>query len=185
LRRAELSDYEQIVNLQNRNGLDGSRARANWLEFWLKNPAYKRRGGSWPIGWVLEHSDSKLVGWLGNLPSAYYFAGEELVCATASPWVVDEPYRAYSMLLLDRFTRQADVDLLVNSTAGPTAGPVSNLFGYSKVPVGIWNKSAFWITNYPDFLRVSLTMKGVPLAQNLGYALGGVLFLRDYLKVRE
>jgi hypothetical protein len=184
LRQAELRDYEQIVAIQNRNGL-GSRAHENWLQFWLNNPVYRRHGGSWPIGWVLENADSKMVGWLGNLPSAYYFAGREVICATASPWVVDEPYRGYSMLLLDRFTRQTNVGLLVNSTAGPTAGPVCNLFGYSKVPVGTWDKSAFWITNYPEFVRSTLSMKGVPLAHNLGYPLGAALFLRDYCKAEH
>jgi len=131
---------------------------------------------------VLENSDSKIVGWHGNLPSAYYFAGRELLCATSSPWVVDRPYRGYSALLLGHFTRQPAVDLLVNSTAGHTAGPVFNLLGYSKAPVGSWDKSAFWITNYPEFLRIALSMKAVPLARQLGYPFGAALFLRDHFK---
>jgi len=181
LREANLEDYEQIVAIQNRNGL-ASRARENWLGFWQDNPVYRRRRATWPIGWLLEDTDCKIVGWLGNLPSAYYFARREVLCASASPWVVDESYRGYSMLLLDRFTRQKDVHLLVNTTAGPTAGPVCNLFGYSKVPVGDWDKSAFWITNYCGFLRVTSSMKGVPLAENLSYPLAAVLFLKDYFK---
>jgi hypothetical protein len=50
------------------------------------------------------------------------------------------------------------------------------------VPVGSWDKSAFWITNYPEFLRIALSMKGVPLAQHLGHLSGAALFLRDSLK---
>jgi hypothetical protein len=182
MRQAKLGDYEQIVALQNRNGLR-SRPHENWLDFWLNNPVCRRRGGSWPTGWVLENSDSTIVGWHGNLPTAYYFAGRELLCATSSPWVVDKPYRGYSTLLLGHFTRQPAVDLLVNSTAGFTAGPVFNLFGYSKAPVGSWDKSAFWITNYPEFLRIILSMRGVPLAQRLRYPLGAALFVRDHFKV--
>jgi len=181
MRQAELGDYEQIAALQTRNGLR-SRDHENWLEFWLNNPVYRRRGGNWPIGWVFENADSKIVGWHGNLPTAYYFAGRELVCVTSSPWVVDKPYRGYSTLLLGHFTRQADVDLVVNTTAGASAEPVFHLFGYSKVPVGSWDKSAFWITNYPEFLRIALRMKGVPLAQHLRYPSGAALFLRDYFK---
>jgi hypothetical protein len=181
MRQAQLGDYEQIAALENRNGLR-SRAHQNWLKFWLDNPVYRRSGGSWPIGWVFENSDSTIVGWQGNLPSAYYFAGRELLCATSSPWVVDKPYRGYSTLLLGQLTWQKGVDLLVLSTAGPTVGPLSDLFGYSKPPVGTWDRSAFWITNYPEFLRITLSMRGVPLAQSLGYPLGAALSIRDHFK---
>ena len=94
----------------------------------------------------LKTRDLKIVGWHGNLPTAYYFAGRELVCVTSSPWVVDKPYRGYSTLLLGHFTRQADVDLVVNTTAGASAEHSTSLRDFKRVPVGSWDKSAFSIT---------------------------------------
>lgn len=53
---------------------------------------------------MLKNEESKIVGWLGNLPSAYHFRGRELISASVSPWVVDESYRSHSVLLLEQFT---------------------------------------------------------------------------------
>ena len=184
LREANLDDYQQINAIQTRNGLE-SRNRENWLAFWRDNPVYKDLGGRWPIGWILEDADTKTVGWLGNLPSAYHFRGSKLLCATVSPWVVDESYRAYSTLLLDRFTRQKEPDLRIISTAGPTAGPISHLFGYSKAPVGAWDQAAFWITHYRGFVKAVLSTKIAPLAGIVAQPLAVTLFLRDWLNIRR
>jgi hypothetical protein len=181
LREATLDDYAQITALQSRNGL-GCRARDNWRSFWQDNPVYRRRNGTWPIGWLLQKIDGKVVGWLGNMPSAYYFKGKELLSASASPWVVDAEYRGYSILLLDYFTRQKNVDVLINSSAGPKAGPPCKLFGYSKVPIGQWDKSAYWIANYRGFAEIALRMKALPRVQALTYPLAAVLFLKDYIR---
>ena len=178
LRQANFDDYEQIAAVQARNGL-GSRSRQNWLAFWQDNPAYRQRAGKFPIGWVLEDAQSRIVGWIGNLPSTYHFRGTELLSVTPSPWVTDESHRSYSVLLLHRFTRQKDVDIRMFTTGGPTSGPVSRLFGYSKVPVGSWDKSAFWVTNYFGFVRAALSRKGIPLARSLTYPVGAALFLKD------
>ena len=182
LREANLNDYEQIAAIQIRNGL-ASRPRENWLAFWQDNPVYKQYEGRWTIGWLLENEQGVIVGWLGNVPSIYHFRGKELVCATMSPWAVDQPYRDYSNLLLDRFSRQKDVDLFLITTAGAAVGPVSRLFGFSKVPVGTWNRAAFWITNYRGFLQIALSMKAFPLARCASYPLAAALFFRDWFKV--
>jgi hypothetical protein len=179
LREATLGDYEQIAAIQTRNGLS-RRTRENWLAFWRDNPIHRQHEGKWPIGWVLEDTENKVVGWIGNLLSTYHFRGSNLLSATPSPWVVDEPYRSYSLTLFNRFTTQKDVDLLMNSTAHTS---ISRLFGFLKVPVGSWDKSAFWITNYCGFMRMTLSTKAVPLATGLSYPLGAALAFRDGFRI--
>ena len=56
-----------------------------WRAAWLENPLWPRLQHGWPIGWVLEDSDDRVVGALTNVPSLYHFKGKELICATPAP----------------------------------------------------------------------------------------------------
>jgi hypothetical protein len=47
------------------------------------------------------------------------------------------------------------------------------------VPVGTWDKSAFWITNYRGFSQRALTMKSAPLAKVMSYPVSAALFCWD------
>ncbi len=177
LRETTFLDYAQTTALHLRNGL-AIRSREEWMRFWTENPVYKRRGGQWPIGWALE-IDGELVGSIGNIPLAYQFKGRELCVAAACSWAVDGHYRPYSMLLLDRLMRQKDVDLVISTTVSSSAEPVFTFLQSSKMRVGTWNKSGFWITNYPGFSRIALRKTSIPFATLLAYPLSAVLYCRD------
>ncbi|MCU1335689.1 MAG: hypothetical protein JWO19_1270 [Bryobacterales bacterium] len=177
-REACFEDYDQIAALQSRNGL-ATRSREEWTALWKGNPAYEQRRGQWPIGWVLEAESGTLVGFIGNVPISYSFKGQELVAATSISWVVDPNYRRFSMILLDRITRQKDIDFAISTTVSANAEPGYRTFHWSRVPLGAWDKSEFWITNYRGFLQCVFRMKSLPLAGPLSYPAAAALFLWD------
>jgi hypothetical protein len=162
-----------------RNGLN-ARPYDDWIGLWKTNPAYERRGG--PIGWVLENRDGALVGTIGNTPGEYRFRGRDLRSASASDWAVDEPYRRYSLTLLDVLTRQPGVDLLVCSTVSAASEPAYRPFGWSRVPAGNWDASDFWITNYRGFSRALAALKSMPFAGTASCLVSAGLFCVDRLK---
>jgi hypothetical protein len=174
VRSASLSDYEQVAALQIRNGLT-ARSYEDWITLWQDNPVYEQWGGDWPIGWVLEGENRDIVGWVGNIPSAYQLGKRRLLAATPWSWVVDGSHRGYGMLILNRLLRQKHVDLFVCSNVSSVSEPFTPRLRLSKVPLGAWNKSAFWITNYRGFARIALKTKTVPLATAMVYPLSAAL----------
>lgn len=180
-RETSFDDYPQIAALQMRNGL-ATRSYEDWMALWKCNPVYKQRKGQWPIGWILETKDGEIVGSIGNIPLAYHFRGRELTGAAACGWVVDSPYRGYSMSLLGRLTGQAGIDLVVSTTVSSSSEPALTVFQWSRAPVGTWHKSAFWITDYQGFVRSVLSMKSVPWAETISYPVSAALFCRDRFK---
>jgi hypothetical protein len=184
VREASAEDYDQIAALQIRNGL-ATRPYDDWMALWRGNPVYEPHGGQWPIGWVLETESGEIVGSIGNVPLAYHFRGRELRAAAPCSWAVDARYRAYSMLILDRLLRQEDIDLFICSTVSAMTEPVFRVFQLSRVPLGTWDKSAFWVTNYRGFSQSALSRKSVPLAMVISYPVSAALFCLDRLKGAE
>jgi hypothetical protein len=174
VREASIEDYDQIAALHVRNGL-GTKSYADWMALWRGNPAYEQRGGQWPIGWVLESESRSIEGWVGNVVSAYQFQGRRLCAATPWSWLVDARHRGYGIFILKRLLRQKNVDLLVSTNTSAVSDAISPYLGFSRVPVGAWDKSAFWITNYPGLAQIVLKMKSVPLAATIAYPVSAAL----------
>ena len=181
LREASFEDYAQISQLHARNGLT-TRSQPERMALWKGNPVYEKLRRGWPIGWVLETEDGAIAGSIDNVPFAYHFRGRELLAAAACSWAVDAPYRSYSMLLLDRLTRQENIDLAFSTTVSSNAEPVLKICQWSLAPVGSWDKSAFWITNYRGFVRSVLNVKSVPMGQIISYPVSAGLFCWDRFK---
>ena len=164
VREACIEDHGQIAALQMRNGLSAKSYR-DWTALWCRNPVYQQWEGRWPIGWVLETERHEIVGWVGNLASAYQFNGQRLWAATPWSWVVDADHRGYGLLILNRLLRQKYVDLVISSSVSSVSEPFAKYLGFSRVPTGTWNKSGFWITHYCGFAQIALKLKRVPLAR--------------------
>ena len=138
---------------------------------WINNPAYIQVRTVLPIGWVLENEDNRIVGYLGNIPLFYELNAQRILASVAHAWVVDEQYRPYSLMLLDEYFSQEVVDLFLNATVGPEASNSFAVFQSQPVPQGEWDRTAFWVTNYQGFLTSWLTMRTIPFAKPLGFAL--------------
>ncbi len=185
IRETRPEDYVSIAALHRRNGLT-IRPFQQWLALWSGNPAYEARGdGNWPLGWVLETERGEIVGSIGNLPLDYEFRGRKLSAATAYGWVVDEAYRSYSVMVLNRFMRQPGIDLFVFTTVGDKAEPIySSGFQLSRAPVGCWDRSIFWITNYRGFAKSALNHRKVSFGGALCYPAAAGIYAWDQLQAR-
>jgi hypothetical protein len=183
LRPATSEDHAQIAALQTRHGLEAE-SYEEWTHQWANNPAYAENLGHWPIGWVLETGDGEIVGYLGNIPLAYELDDRRLNVMTGRGWVTDRRYRVQSLGLLNESLRQKYADLFVYSSAGPSTSRVLEAYGLSRVPVGSWDKSVFWITNYTGVGASLLAMKMPAAPRIAAYPAGAALFIADQFRRR-
>lgn len=181
LREAQFDDYSQVVALVRKFHLQIETYEA-WTHLWKDNPTYCEMNGKFTIGWVLEKDRHEVVGYLGNIPLTYELEGKALIAATTRCWVVETRYRAYAPLLLSTYFQQRNVDLFLSTTVNSQAAPLYSKFQGIKVPVGAWDRSVFWITNYQGFAESLLRKKGYLTASALSYPLSLSLFLRDQVK---
>jgi len=180
LREARFEDHAQIAALVSKYHLYFE-DYAGWTHLWANNPAYRGIEDNFPIGWVLE-SDGRISGYLGNVPANYEFEGKSLLSAATRAWVVDEAYRTYSPLLLGTYFQQRNVDLFLSTTVNAQSAPAYSVFQGLRVPVGVWDRALFWITDYSAFVESFLRWRGGGLLKALSYPLAGGLFLRDRVR---
>ena len=180
IRDAVFADYPKIVALEARYGLL-PKSYEEWTHLWTDNPA---RPAEWTIGWVVENANKEIVGYVGNVPSSFEFQGRKLTAASGRGLVVDEQYRSYSFPLFSRFFNQSNVDLIVNTTVNLNAVKLHELFHCERVPVGAWDRSVFWITDYRGFAAKLAATKNLPLPNLLGYPIQAALAVKDRLRRR-
>jgi hypothetical protein len=177
VREASFQDHAKVFELQSRYGLQES--YRSWVHLWVENPVLKGLKG-WPIGWVIENeSEQSVVGYLGNIPQIYEIGREKVIAAASRAWVVDERFRSYSILLLDKFLSQRNAQLCLATTSNSKASPIVEAAGGLQVPVGAWDEADFWITNHREFVAGILAMKRVIFGRYLSYPLGACSRLAD------
>jgi acyl transferase domain-containing protein len=160
VREAVFTDYEKIAALLVRNGLV-VKGREEWEHLWRSNPVYQQHSG-WPIGWVVEHGQD-IVGFLGNIPLKYHFKGRQILASGLHAFALDSSHRGLGLVLLNRLLEFApDVEYFVGSTANSNSSKVLDRLGVGRMPVGDWEHSSFWITNYDGFVRSALSKKRWP-----------------------
>jgi hypothetical protein len=178
VREVSFDDYPDIRLLKSRYGLE-SENYEEWAHLWEGNPAYKEVSAIWPKGWVLEAANKRVVGYLGNIPLSYQFKDQRLIAAASHAWVVDSRYRNYSILLLHRCFNQQNVDLYLCTSANRQSSGILSVFNSSRVPVGAWDQSIFWITHYRGFAASWVAMKTAPLVRPLSYSLSRAFLSRN------
>lgn len=183
LREASCEDYTQIAALESRHGLIVS-SPERWRDIWLTNPEYRNLQGCWPIGWVIEDEQGQIVASIGNVPLQYELAGRRILAVSGHAWVADLPYRSKALSLLDRVINQRDVDLYLNNSVNPESANAVSALDCARVPVGLWDESAFWITNYQGFIEGLLATKAKGLAKPLSYPFSAAVFLTDRLTTK-
>ena len=160
VREADFTDYEKIAALLLRNGL-GVKDREEWEHLWRGNPVYQQHS-SWPIGWVVRHNH-EIVGFLGNIPLNYHFKRRQILASGLHAFALDSSHRGLGLVLLERLIQSAPaVEYFVGSTANANSSKVLDRLGVGRMPVGDWENSSFWITNYDGFAHSALSKKRWP-----------------------
>lgn len=160
IKEASLDDYEKIAGVTLGSGL-GIKVREEWKHVWTGNPVRKKYP-DWPIGWVVRDRE-KIVGYLGNIPLSYRFKGREILGSGLQGFALEPSHRGLGLLLLNRLLEFApQVEYFVGSSANANSAPVLDRIGISRVPVGDWQNSSFWITNYDGFVASAISKKGLP-----------------------
>jgi hypothetical protein len=177
LRAARLEDYTQIERLESSHGLL-TLAEHDWRALWVDNPLRPRLGPDWPIGWVLEDPDHRIVGSLENLTTLYAYRGREIIAVTGRGWVVSADYRPMALWLMDEYFNQ-NADLFINTTVNSLAVDAFGAFGSVRVPLGEWESGAFRVTGYRGFAAAALRIKGFPLPRLLAFPAAMALRLKD------
>lgn len=158
LREARFDDYRSIAALESRFDL-AIKPHREWLHLWQGNPLYRELKSSWPIGWVLEDEDGRIVGSMGNIPLLYQLGGKRIIGATGRHWVAEPAHRSKSILLLERLITQPNIDLYVNTTVSRASLPAVIALGCSRMPVGVWDEAGYWIPSYWGCLRSVVATK--------------------------
>ncbi|MBV9233234.1 MAG: hypothetical protein JO030_04270 [Candidatus Eremiobacteraeota bacterium] len=179
LRPATFDDYQQIVGLETTLSADVP-SEAQWRLRWTGNPLWPTLEQRWPIGWVMEAHDGKIVGSIGNIPLRYYFRGEPLVATTGRGWVVAPEYRGFALWLLEERFNQSNVDLFIDTTISPLALAAFDAFAL-RVPVGDWETIAYFVTGHRAFATRALQKLNVPLAPIWATLAGPALRLKESL----
>jgi len=161
IREARIDDYAQIAAVVERNGL-GFKSEEQWRHLWLDNPIYQRLQDC-PIGWVACTPDNRVVGYLGNVVTGFSIEGDPVTCISSYALAVDPPYRRLAGFIGRRCRNQKNAELHIITSANSKSfamaeGPMTG----SRVPVGDWQNSVYWITNYVGFAASALAMKGLP-----------------------
>jgi acyl carrier protein/GNAT superfamily N-acetyltransferase len=179
IQEASLDDYEKIAAVILDSGL-GVKAREEWEHVWTGDPVLKKHP-DWPIGWVVRNN-GKIVGFLGNIPLSYCFNGREILAAGLHAFALEPSHRGLGLLLLNRLLEFApQVEYFVGSSANPNSSAVLDRIGVSRIPVGDWENSSFWITNYDGFVSSAISKKGLPDS----LASAGSVALQIYNKVAK
>jgi hypothetical protein len=152
LRQASFEDYRQIASLESRYGW--ARSFELWTHLWLGNSLYRELEAGWPIGWVVEDENKQIVGTIGNIPLPYQFEGRRVIVASGRAQVVEPAYRGAALLLMDRVINQPNIDLYLNNTVDKSVADSFSLFRCPRVPVGLWDEAAFWVTSFRGILPI-------------------------------
>ena len=184
LRRANFKDYEQIAQLESSYGLD-VRSYGDWTHLWLGNPACRALKSDWEIGWVVEDQQHRIVASLANIPLAYEFQGKPILATTGKALVAEPAYRSASLLLLDQLIHRTAADLYLNNTVGASSAASVELFGIPRVPVGLWDRAAFWVTRYSGFFESYLAFRNFRQPKLWSPPLAAAAFLRDAFRSRR
>jgi len=157
IRIANYGDLKEIRSVCDRNGLVDNKVINE--EIWKTQPATKKCS-SFPIGWVLEDNNNKIVGVFLNFFMDYTLNRYTFKIAIGSSWAVDKKYRSkYSVRLLRRFIYQEKVDLIIVNTASDTVGKILKAFKFKDIPIQDYSEVIYWILDYPKFIKSAFIKK--------------------------
>ncbi len=127
-----LSDYENIVKLNQRNNLT-SLKKNDWENIWNKNPFLLESKIPWKLGWKLINTENLLVGVILNIPFIFKYQGINYLAAVCNNYVIDKEFRSFSLKLRHLFLNQNEIDLYITNTANEKSQEIMEAFKAKKI----------------------------------------------------
>jgi hypothetical protein len=158
VREVDFDDLESVAILTRSVGWDAPTVES-WKRLWIDNPSLHVGAPRINRGWVLEEG-SRVVGFLCNLAQLYNFGGHALLAAIAADLVVAREFRGQAFQLVLAYARQANVDLLLNTTAAPHMSKIFQFLKFDPIPQPHYNRSIYWVLRTAHFLNSGLRKKG-------------------------
>ena len=159
LRQATLPDFPEVMALKQRWGLIWDSA-SDWDRMWRQNPALRFLDSEPILGWVLE-ADSRIVGYLGNIPLLYRYGSETLRAVAGTSMVIEPAYRSGAVSLIAAFYRQRSVDLYLTTTAIEAVGKLTRAFKASVLPQADYDSVLVWVLRPERFAEAIVSMLDV------------------------
>jgi hypothetical protein len=158
VREVEFDDLESVATLTRSVGWDAPTVES-WKRLWVDNPSMHVGDPRITRGWVLEEG-SRVVGFLCNLAQLYNFEGRALRAAVAVSLVVAREFRGQTLQLVLAYAQQANVDLLLNTTAAPEIAKIFQFLKFDPMPQPHYNRIFYWVLRTGQFLNSGLRKKG-------------------------
>src|SRR5436190_11497924 len=184
LRELRFSDFEAVAQLRKISDLSPD-SLDNWSRLWRNNPVLRVAKTALPMGWVLE-TDSKIVGYLGNIPLPYHFGDRPLLAAAASGFAVEPAYQSFSRDLAAAFYSQPNIDLFLSTSADArcpsmeAVGRMAKTLHAETLPQEEYATVLFWVLDarhFADAVAWKLGARGA--MRTLGGMLGSLALRTD------
>jgi hypothetical protein len=185
LREVEFTDLEGVRALTVAVGW-GAPSAQDWQHLWVENPAMRGPGAKLTKGWVLEQNGG-LVGFLCNLAQTYTLNGRSLRAAVATALVVRPDFRGEGLKLVMAYVRQGNVDLLLNTTAGPETAKIFEYLKFAPLPQSGYQRSFYWVLHSRPFVTSALLKISAPPIASIvaGGLLAPVFAALNRIRVRR
>ena len=131
IREIQIEDYIQIKELHIKYNLKILNEE-EWIKFWTENPCLLNANNSFPLGWVLEDNNKRIVGSLGNIPKEYYYKNKKFIIACSHAWIVEDKYRLEAFSLLKNFFSQKNIDIFMVTTANSASAKIWSRYNAKK-----------------------------------------------------
>ena len=177
LRPATLADAEAIGQLHKRNGM-GHLDTVAWRSHWDAYP-FAAEFRDIAIGWILETTGSRVVGYLGSVHLLYDLSGRSVKGAITADWAVDADHRNLSLQLMTAFLKQKGIDLWLDGSATPTASEVLSGMKLARIPIPGYDVPCFWAARPRGFAKAALVKRSIAGASVLAWPAGMLLRARD------
>jgi hypothetical protein len=130
IERADLdAAAEYLLGYRNKR-LPASYWRQRFSYWWDDNPAFDE---SCIRGWIMRDA-GRIVGFLGQIPRCYTYAGADILAVASSTWAVDEAYRGDALALYLTFIRENRQRPLWATTLSERTEAIVDGLGFTVAP---------------------------------------------------
>ena len=150
LREVTFEDYTKIKKLVTKSKKN-IQDYESWKKIWSTNPLLKK-GYKIPLGWIIE-KNQEVVGYLGNFPKVLKHNDKEYLASCITTWVVDDQYRSVSILLINQFFNQKEIDIFICTTAKSAVNKIWKALGAMEMPLVSCQEVEFVILNSKKFIN--------------------------------